>query len=270
VAGIITLTTDFGLDDGYVAAMKGVILGLNPDVRLVDISHQVPPGDIGRAAFILGSVYRFFPGSTVHLAVVDPGVGTSRRAIILQTPDGSFIGPDNGVLTFVIENYCTPAGENMALLSQEAMAVEIAKRRFFHEPVSSTFHGRDIFAPVAALLAIGAPLADFGPRVDSLLVLPCPRPQKEPDGSVRGHVQYIDHFGNLVTDIRTAQLPSGRVSIELLGRVISGLGHNYADTGELVAVIGSSGYLEVALAGGSVETFLGARLGDSVIVRLSA
>ena len=171
MVGLITLTTDFGLADGYVAAMKGVILGISPEVNLVDISHTIKPQNILQAAFVLGTVFQFFPRSTIHVVVVDPEVGTERRAIILRTPLADFVAPDNGVLSHVIQHYSAFRGEVNCLwqveLEPTVEAVVITEPRFWQLPVSPTFHGRDIFAPVAAQLSLGTPLLDFGKAINS-------------------------------------------------------------------------------------------------------
>ena len=165
---VITLTTDFGRSDHYVAAMKGVILGINPDATIVDISHAVRPQQVAEGAFLLQAVRPYFPTGTVHLAVVDPGVGTERRALVLATPDGFFVGPDNGVLSPALPDSARPrrsrAEPSAVPLPAGYTAVAIAERRYLREPVSDTFHGRDVFAPVAAHLTLGASLESFGER----------------------------------------------------------------------------------------------------------
>ena len=275
MSAVITLTTDFGLSDAYVAAMKGVILGINPRARLVDVSHAVPPQDIGEAAFILGSAWRYFPPGTLHLAVVDPGVGSERRAIILKTPSACFVGPDNGVFSYVTEEYSagpgSPVGSTPGLrsLPPGLEAVAITRTEFWRSPVSLTFHGRDVFAPVAAHLSLGHPIEEFGERVESLVMLPSPRAERRADGSLVGRVLHIDGFGNLVTSIACRDLPPARtgVAVMIAGREIRGLVRTYADAEGLLALEGSSGYLEVSLRDGSARDLLGAGVGDQVIVR---
>ncbi|HJX13116.1 MAG TPA: SAM-dependent chlorinase/fluorinase [Dehalococcoidales bacterium] len=272
MGAVITLTTDFGLADAYVAAVKGVILGINPGVTLVDISHAIRPQDIGQAAFVLGTAYESFPHGTVHVAVVDPGVGTGRRAVILKTPGGSFVAPDNGVLSYVIQRYSTGAPEGNALaarLGEGAEAVAITTARFWRTPVSATFHGRDIFAPVAAHLSLGVPLADFGKKIDTLAVLPLPRPRREADGSLVGQVIHVDSFGNLITNIRSADLPRATASltVEVGNKVIRGLSRTYRDGGGLLALVGSSDRLEISLPEGDAAAFLRVGAGDCVIIR---
>jgi S-adenosylmethionine hydrolase len=270
---VITLTTDFGLTDGYVAAMKGVILGINQEARLVDICHGIEPQNVSQAAFVLSTAYPYFPRKTVHLVVVDPGVGSARRAIILRTPDADYVAPDNGVLSYVIHQHMAPVkgvqAEGLAevRLSKQVEAVEITNDRFFRKPVSATFHGRDIFAPVAALLSVGFPAIQFGQPLAALNMIPISRPGKRPDGSLVGHILHIDGFGNLITDIRGDDLPSAEVVIDVCGRLVSGISETYADRRGLAAVVGSSGHLEIALRGGTAKALLDARIGDEVTVK---
>ncbi len=274
MGGIITLTTDFGLTDGYVAAMKGVILGINPDAKLIDICHNIKPQNIAQAAFVLSTAYPFFPQKTIHLVVVDPGVGTERRAIILRTPLADFVAPDNGVLSYVIQQSSTkPVVDNVNVgqveLEPELEAVALTEPRFWRSPVSPTFHGRDVFAPVAALLSLGFPPINFGEAITSVTMLPLPYPYQALDGSPVGHILHIDNFGNLITNIKSSDLPQTKepISIEVGNHLISGLSRTYAGGKGLLALIGSSGYLEVSLKGGSAHAFLNAEVGSQVRVR---
>jgi hypothetical protein len=266
MTAIITLTTDFGLTDAYVAAMKGVILSINHEAKLVDICHTVRPQNIEEAAFVLGTAYQFFPTGTIHLVVVDPGVGTERRAIILKTPSAYFVAPDNGVLSYVIQDY--PGRQEG--LPKELKAVSITNPRFWREPVSPTFHGRDIFAPVAAHLSLGTPIREFGKSITSLVRLPIPQSRREEDGSLVGQVSHIDSFGNLTTNIKSDRLPSGgqTVIVEIANQRINQLSRTYAKGKGLLALIGSSDYLEIALTGGSAAGFLHVKIGDEVKVKL--
>ncbi len=271
MSAIITLTTDFGLAEAYVAAMKGVILSLNPEAKLVDICHSIKPQNISQAAFILSTAYQFFPERTIHLVVVDPGVGTERRAIILRTPLADFVAPDNGVLSYVIRQF--PAGplnvsRRQIELAPELQAVAITKPEFWMSPVSATFHGRDIFAPVAARLSLGLPPEDFGEPITSLAVLPMPSLDQETD-TLTGYVIHIDNFGNLITNIKRTDLPQEHppVVIEVGNKRISGLSRTYAESEGLLAIIGSSGYLEIALKNGNAGAFLGAEPGSEVKIR---
>ena len=268
---IITLTTDFGLNDAYVAAMKGVILGINPEVTLVDICHTIEPQNIAQAAFVLDTAYQSFPRGTVHLAVVDPGVGSHRRAVILRTASADFVAPDNGALSYVIREASPEGteGKQPAGLRPELEAFAISEPRFWRTPVSPTFHGRDIFAPVAAYLSLGHPPADFGERLNSLVMLPLTNPEQKRDGSVLGHILHIDSFGNLITDITAHDLPtkSEMLSIKVGEQTIQGLVRTYAEGEGLLALIASSGYLEVAFKEGGAAALLGAGVGSEVRVR---
>jgi len=259
MAPIITLTTDLGLTDAYVAEMKGVILGINPEAKLVDICHTIKPQNVAQAAFVLSRAYPFFPEGAIHVVVVDPGVGTRRRAIILRTKSASFVAPDNGVLSYVI-------GQSSAW-----EAVAITQPRFWRPTVSPTFHGRDIFAPVAARLSLGLPLTDFGEVITSVTMLPLPQPYQAVDGSIVGHVIHIDSFGNLITDVSSDNLPKGKrgLTIEVGGQLISGLSHTYAEGKGLLALIGSDGYLEIAVKDGNASAVLSAKVGDEVRIRQS-
>jgi len=268
---IITLTTDLGLTDAYVAAMKGVILGINPEAKLVDICHTIEPQNIAQAAFVLSRAYQFFPEGTIHVVVVDPGVGTQRRAIILSTKSASFVAPDNGVLSYVIQQSIGGRLINNLQLELEPglEAVAITKPQFWRPTVSPTFHGRDIFAPVAARLSLGFPLTDFGEVITSVTMLPLPQPYQAGDGSVVGHIVHIDSFGNLITDIRSSDLPQARgaITIEVGEQLISGLSRTYAGGSGLLALVGSDGYLEIAVREGSASAFLDAEIGGEVKIR---
>jgi S-adenosylmethionine hydrolase len=275
MSAIITLTTDFGLADAYVAVMKGVILGISPEVKLVDICHSITPQNIAEAAFVLSTACEFFPHRTIHLVVVDPGVGTERKAIILRTPAADFIAPDNGVLSYIIQRYATPPADGNRQLLEPGTGLEaiaITRPQFWRSPVSPTFHGRDIFAPVAARLSLGIPPADFGEAVDTLTVLPLPHPRQHPDGALVGHILHVDNFGNLVTDINSGDLPpvlhgKTTLTIEVGKETISGLSHTYGSTRGLLALIGSSDYLEISLHEGDARAFLNASVGDEVKIR---
>jgi len=263
---IITLTTDFGIDDAYVAAMKGVILDINPGATIVDISHSIEPQDIRQGAFVFSTAYTYFPQDTVHLVVVDPGVGGPRRAIILETANAIFVAPDNGVLSYVVQASTRKRISRATLmkLPPELQAFEITNSKYWHHPVSSTFHGRDIFAPVAAHISLGKPLNELGRAITSVNVFPLPRPQPDADGNLIGHVLHIDRFGNLITDITSQDLPSGKFRIEIAGRRIASLSQSYEPAQELLALIGSSGRLEIALKGGCASRLLGSKVGDEL------
>ena len=270
MGAIITLTTDFGLADAYVAEMKGVILGINPEARLIDICHSIKPQNISQAGFVLSTAYPFFPERTIHIVVVDPGVGTKRKAVILRTPLADFVAPDNGVLSYVIQQSSAKplsAKHHQVELPPEMEAVAITRRQFWRSPVSSTFHGRDIFAPVAARLSLGFSPRDFGEPLHSFAILPLPQPHKPSTGIMVGHILHIDSFGNLITNIKSDALPEHIATIEVGNHTISGLRQTYEDSTGLLTLIGSSGYLEVSLNGGSASSFLSAEVGDEVKIR---
>ena len=271
---IITLTTDFGLSDAYVAAIKGVILGINPDAKLIDLCHSIQPQNVPQAAFVLSTAYPFFPRKTVHVVVVDPGVGSNRRAIILRTPSADFVAPDNGVLSYVVQEFSAGPAENDNSLQQRELesgveGVAITNPNFWRMPVRPTFHGRDIFAPVAALLSLGFPPVDFGEEISAVTMLPLPHPYQAADGLLVGHILHIDNFGNLITNIKSDNLPQANraVTIEAGSQLIGGLSRTFAEGKGLLALIGSSGYLEIAVKGGSAQALLDARVGDEVRIR---
>jgi hypothetical protein len=254
---VITLTTDFGLDDWFAGTMKGAILRLNPRATVVDITHGVPAGDVRAGAFALAAGCRFFPRGTIHVAVVDPGVGSRRAGIAVRTRDYVFVGPDNGVLS-------------LALAREEVREVRrLENERFFLRPVSRTFHGRDIFAPVAAHVSRGVPLARLGPAPSGFARLGWPAPVVA-RGRIRGEVTYVDRFGNAITNIEGTRVASwGRGKVRLRGRVVCPLADFYqaAPAGKPVAVIGSSGFVEIALNGGNAAQRLGLKAGTVVEAR---
>ena len=293
MAAIITLTTDFGQGDVYVAVIKGVILSTNPQANIIDINHSIEPQDILQCAFILNIAYRYFPQQTIHVAIVDPGVGSERLGIIVKTPSAFFIAPDNGILSYVIDELCpgvVNAGQREESLQKNGFRVAVKEGleiaaitdpRFWRHPVNPTFHGRDIFAPVAAGLSLGISLYEFGEKITSLFVLPIPKPYSDSQGSLIGQVLHIDHFGSLITNVKSSDLlsPSGTehpviqerlnespVTIEIAGRLIHGLHSYYAQGEGLMAIIGSSGYLEISLRNGSARDFLGVGIGEKVKV----
>jgi len=259
---IITLTTDFGLADGYVGTMKGVILGINPTATIMDISHDIAPQDVREAAYTLYAAYPYFPQGTIHVVVVDPGVGSERRAIALRTPQATFVAPDNSVLSYVV------AGEKVEEI------VHLTNPRYHLSPVSHSFHGHDIFAPAAAYLARGIPLAELGDPLTEIVTFPLPRPQVRPDGTIVGQVIHIDRFGNLITSIMSKDLADhplpGEGVIKAKGQSIRGIANNYAEgaTGKLLALIGSSDHLEIAVSSGSASQTLEAGVGDEVLLEV--
>ena len=278
MSSIITLTTDFGYDDAYVGAVKGAILNINPEASIVDVSHSIRRQDILQAAFILDAAYRYFPKQTVHLAIVDPGVGSERRGIILKTPSAIFVAPDNGILTYIIDDVFPNVvaqftGQSLVnqpiteiVFKKGLEAAAITDPRFWRHPVSPTFHGRDIFAPVAAGLSLGISPYEFGERISSLHVFPIAKPSLDPDGNLVGQVLHVDRFGNLITNIRTSNLPGKDVMIEVAGQRIQGISEYYAQKEGVMAVVGSSGYLEISLREGNACDFLGTAVGDEIRV----
>jgi len=259
---VITLLTDFGWSDPFVGMMKGVILGINPDAVLIDLCHGTAPYDPLQAGFLLVTSYRYFPKGTIHIAVVDPGVGGPRRPILAQCDGHLFVGPDNGLLA--------PLEEKGGLLSIRGIT---APQHFLH-PVSATFHGRDIFAPVAAHLSLGADPATFGEPIDDYVRLSLPRPSRLGTFSIRGEVLHVERFGNLVTNIARADLealaagsPLNAILVEAADRSFP-LVDYYGEVrpGEPGAVVGSAGYLEIFVREGHASRILGLGHGASLTV----
>jgi S-adenosyl-L-methionine hydrolase (adenosine-forming) len=249
---IITLTTDFGRSDHYVAVVKGVILGICPAAEIVDISHDVTPYETGEAAFLLSQAHRFFPPKTVHVAVVDPGVGTARRGILVEAAEQYFVGPDNGVLSMVYSDV-------------PHKARHITAEKYFLKPTSHTFHGRDIFAPVGAHIASGARPATFGKLIDNHLKTAFNKPQRTAKRVWTGTVLHVDRFGNLVTNFQAAQFTLHTRSFEFAvgTRRIPGLTSTYAEAqpGEIVLIEGSSGFYEVSANQASAAKLVGCGVG---------
>ena len=258
---LITLTTDFGYKDPFVGIMKGVVLSIDPSATIVDLTHGIEPQDIRGAALALNYAAPFFPPGSIHVAVVDPGVGSSRRPILIECEDAFFIGPDNGVLSFA-------AGRKKV-----KRAVELANPRYYLKPVSSTFHGRDIFAPAAAHLASGVSVGDFGPSIERWTRLEWPEVVSG-GGEIRGEVIYIDHFGNLVTNVSARDLEAlGReqLVVSLAEITIQGLAQNYSSAvKEYAALLNSWGLLEISCFNGRADQRSGADVGDPVHVRSAA
>lgn len=255
---IVTLTTDFGLRDPFVGIMKGVILGICPEARLVDLTHELAPHDVVEGALALEAALPFFPPGSVHVVVVDPGVGSARRALAVQTGSQTCVGPDNGLLS--------PALRPGAW---SAVSIESPDHRL--ASVSRTFHGRDVFAPAAGHLAAGTPLARLGPPVHDPVTIEIPGFTVD-EGAVTGEVLGWDRFGNLVTSITAAgieALGTGAVILEIDGRAVGGLVDRYGDAreGEPSGIIGSTGRLEVFVRQGSARSRLGAGRGATVRVR---
>ncbi len=273
----ITLTSDFGLRDGYVAAMRAAILGILPDASIVDISHDVPPQDVARGAFIVGTTCPRFPEGTVHVAVVDPSVGTERRPVLLAAGGHVYVAPDNGLLTYILAAHGAGGdpqrrgresgfGEPTRLPVPGVCSAYLLNRdAYWLAPVTRTFHGRDIFAPVAAHIASGVRPDDAGEPVDTLTYLNLLHPVREAH-AIHGRVIYVDGFGNLVTNLPAREMEETRVVVEIAGQRICGLSDSYAAGGGLLAIAGSHGYLEIALTNGSAARHLRAAVGTSVAV----
>lgn len=254
---VITLTTDFGLRDGHVGAMKGVMLSIAPAARLVDISHDIPPQDIQHGGFVLMTAYAFWPPDTVHLIVIDPGVGSARRAVAVKTNGGTFVAPDNGVLSYV--------------LAREPVlhAVSLTDPRYWHEPVSPVFHGRDIFGPAAAYLATGVDLVALGQPLteDELIRIPVPMPERHADGHITAHIQHIDTFGNCTTDVPGDWvLARSHWQVTVGDYVIDHIGRTFSDvpTGAVVALVDSTDFVAIAVRNGNAAEALRLDMGSAV------
>ena len=254
---ILTLTTDFGLSDHYVGVMKGVILGIAPAARIVDLCHQASAYEIGEAAFLIAQAYRYFPKKTVHVVVVDPGVGTARRPILAEAAGQYFVAPDNGVLGMIY----TQEKHKVRLINND---------RYFRKPVSRTFHGRDIFAPVAAHLAKGVAPARVGKIINDYLRPASSAPERTGKHVWTGTVLKVDHFGNVVTNFRLSDFPPTSFEVVIGPHVVTRVARNYAECapGELFTIEGSSGYLEISTGQGSAAKILGCAVGAPVELRI--
>jgi hypothetical protein len=263
---MITLLTDFGLSDYFVPAVKGVILTINSEATIVDITHDVAAHDIQAAAFTLGACYHDFPSGTVHMVVVDPGVGSTRRVIVVSAGGYFFVGPDNGVFSFVYARESNPR------------VFHVTDGRYFRHPVSATFHGRDVFAPVAAHIAGGARPEEVGVEIEDYVRFEIPRPRPhsrliEARGMVEGRIIHIDRFGNLVTNFTEAELRPDMIApstkIHVGGREVGRFNAYFAEAADrdgLFAYPGSAGFWELALWRRSAAEFINARRGDEVIL----
>lgn len=252
---ILTLLSDFGNCDVYVGVMKGVIAQVNPSIRVVDLTHQIPPQNIAAGRFCLMNAFRYFPNGTVHLAVVDPGVGGMRRAVAVETALGFLVAPDNGILGGVLSQ------------SQAIRAVELTNPQYWRIPEpSNTFHGRDIFAPVAAHLASGVSLVELGSEIDpaSLVELDLPKCRQIINGVV-GCVQYIDVFGNLVTNIPGSYVMQRNWCVKVTGsRIPGGETYSHVEIGNAVALVGSEGWVEIAINRGNAQLQLQIQWAETV------
>lgn len=256
--GWITLTTDFGSEDWFVGTMKGVIAGIAPKVRVVDLNHGVPPGDIAAGAFSLAAGFRFFPKGTLHIAIVDPGVGSDRHPMVVRTEEFVFLAPDNGILS-------------RALMHSPPLEVRRIENSAWRLPeISKTFHGRDIFAPAAAHIAAGASLSDAGPELKSWVKLPMPQAQARAH-SVKGAVVYVDRYGNAITNIpNKGFLSTERAADVFVGEKRVTRVHEFYQSvapGKAVCVPGSSGFLEIAVHQGDAARQLRLKVGTEVSIK---
>ena len=276
VAPPIVLTTDFGAASPYAGVLHGVVLGINPSAIVVDLTHQIQPQNILQASFILGINYPFFPNGSIHVAVVDPGVGTDRQPLMVGTPTAWFLAPDNGLLSYVLADHLkeTPRQPGLVPLPSDCAAYYLTNSRYWLSPVSQTFHGRDIFAPVAAHLSLGVSPDQLGQPAREMVWLPTPQPTRR-GNKLSGEVLYADHFGNLVTNIPAQDLANnGSLEVEIKGRRINHLSRTFHDrqkeqAGALLALVGSHGYLEIAVPDGSASLILGVDTGEPVHVSIS-
>ena len=251
----IALLTDFGAKDYFVAAMKGTMLKIAPDANFVDITHEIPPQDIRSGWFVLRSCFRDFPQGTIFLCVVDPGVGSARRPMVVETEEYVFVGPDNGLLSFLFE-----AGD--------ARSYCVTNEKILARHVSTTFHGRDIFAPVAAYLSTGLPAEEVGPRISDPVRLEFARPRQVSNAEWEGEIIHVDHFGNLVTNFLPDQM-SGDSVLVINGRAVRRHVRHYAeaDRGEVISVTGSAGFVEISSNLDSAANILNAAVGDRVVMK---
>ena len=261
---IITLTTDFGLSDHFVGTVKGVILGIAPDAEIVDISHSVQAFDVLDGALTIAQSYSYFPAGTVHLVVVDPGVGTARRAILVTSDRHHFVAPDNGVLSLVYAR-------------EERLHIRhVIAEHYSLQPVSNTFHARDIFAPISAYLAKGVDPEKFGEEISDYVRFNAPKPKMMDGKSLRGVVLKVDRFGNLITNITPEDAPMLFASAPAAFKILVGkheiteIHSNYSEgaPGKVFGILGSMGYLEIAADRGSAAKIIGTGKGTEVIVSL--
>jgi S-adenosylmethionine hydrolase len=260
---LLTLTTDYGTSDQLVGTLKGVILKIQPDAQIVDINHSVVPYDVLDGALCIGAAYRYFPSKTVHIVVVDPGVGTERRPILVSANNQYFVAPDNGVLSLIYDH------------EDPIVVRHITSEHYFQRPISPTFHGRDIFAPVAAWLAKNWQTEAFGEAITDFTRFTLPRPKAQ-DGNLRGAVLRVDHFGNLMTNFTLEDLPEamrqpGPARFTVAGKPVKQFVETFAEgpAGEPVALIGSTGFLEIAVNKGNAARVLGVGRGAEVVLQIA-
>lgn len=257
---ILTITTDFGNLNGFTGTMKGVIYGIAPNVQIADITHEIPAQDIRTGSIALWRAAPYFPPGTVHVAVIDPGVGTTRRAIAAKLGEQYFVLPDNGLIT--------PMLEDAEAAGQEVVMVHLDKPEYWLKTVYTTFHGRDIFAPCGAHLAAGVPVQAMGTIIDDPIRTPLPKPQKTAEG-YRANIIVIDVFGNCTTNLRVSQIPDlTKTTLKIAGQSIEGIVPSYGhrQVGELVAVTDSEGFVEIAIVNGDAARHLDIKLDDPVEV----
>jgi S-adenosylmethionine hydrolase len=262
---IVTLLTDFGTADYFVGAMKGALLEANPGAQVVDITHEIPPHDMEAGAFTLLAAFETFPAGTVHVAVVDPGVGSSRRPIAVSGQGHTFVGPDNGVFGYVYERV------------QPFRVFHLTNESYFRSDVSATFHGRDIFAPVAGALSRGVRAEELGPEIEDFVRLPFAHPARQPDGTLVGAIIHIDRFGNCITNITRRDIPQqpldGGVRVLVGEREVNTFRRFFADepdsAGRPFAIWGSAGLLELAVFRDSASRVLAARRGQRIELKVT-
>ncbi len=254
-SNLIVLLTDFGTKDYFVGAMKGVILSINQDAKIVDITHDIEPQNINAAAFTLRACYKNFPDKTIFVAVVDPGVGSNRKAILVETERYFFIAPDNGLLSFVFDE------------ATNLKVFELMNERYFAENISATFHGRDVFAPVAAHLSNGVATDQFGGQTNDYLISSETKPPQISPEKITGTIIQIDRFGNLITNLTKEKLPEKFV-VEVGGKQIKNLKSYFAEAakGELLLIFGSAGFLEIVAFQDSAQKLLNVEVGREIIV----
>jgi S-adenosylmethionine hydrolase len=257
---IITLLTDFGSQDYFVGAMKGAILSINRHALIIDITHEIPPQDIETAAFNLLATYKDFPAGTIHVAVVDPGVGSTRKPILIECGEQFFVGPDNGIFSWICER------------EGSGRAIHLTNEAFFRHPVSKTFHGRDIFAPVAAALSNGVAMTEFGEKLSDYVRLDPLLPAVTSDGGVEGRVIHIDRFGNCITNLTpehfSADAAASGAKLRINGRELTSFRQSFSegavDRDDLFCLVGSAGFLEIAARNSSAAIILEAQRGNAV------
>lgn len=252
---IIALLTDFGTKDYFVGAVKGAILSVNPEAKIVDITHEVLPQDIKSASFTLRACYKDFPPKTIFVAVVDPGVGSSRKAILVETENFYFVAPDNGLLSFVFED------------EKSFRVFETTNEKFLASEISRTFHGRDVFAPVAAYLSNGVLPKEFGGEISDFVRFSTTMPRRVSETEVEAEIIHVDRFGNLVTNLKNEDLPE-IFTLEINEKIVEKRREFYAEavTDDVFMILGSAGFLEIAANQNSAQKILGAKTGDKILL----